>query len=221
MALPSIEAVTFDASDMKAMTEENTKQVHVWLTAENDILSLNYFPIAPDIPANFNDMGLLREGYRKMLSNELALIEAEAVKVDGCQALWLILRQNLEPRGTIYLASLTMPFRDFSFVAKVQCDERGVTGMRESMALADIAMEIGGLDEGWNFREGWIDDIYDPSLREGRLRNASEDEKYDTKLPNHPPSRARRMLRHLRSTIVMADEVKTATPFVGNSASVS
>ena len=221
MALPSIEAVTFDASEMKAMTEENTGQVHVWLTAENDIVTLNYFPIAPDIPANFNDIGLLREGYRKMIGSESALIEAEAVKVDRCQALWLILRQNLEPHGTIYLASLTMPFRDFSYVAKVQCDERGVTGIRESMALADIAMEKGGLDERWNFREGWIDDIYDSSLREGRLRNVSEDEKYDSKLPNHPLSRARRMLRHLHSTIVMADEVKTAPPFVGKPTSVS
>jgi hypothetical protein len=34
MALPSIEAVTLDASEMKAMTEENTIQVHVWLTVE-------------------------------------------------------------------------------------------------------------------------------------------------------------------------------------------
>jgi hypothetical protein len=190
MALPSIEAVTFDASEMKAMTEENTIQVHVWLTVENDILTLNYFPIAPDIPSNFKDMGLLQDGYRKMISSESALIEAEAVKVDGCQALWLILRKNLQPHGTIYLASLTIPFRDFSFVAKVQCDERGITGMRESMASADIAMKKDGLDERWNFRERWIDDIYDSRLHEGRLRNVSDDEKYDSKLPNHPLSRA-------------------------------
>jgi hypothetical protein len=54
--------------------------------------------------------------------------------------------------------------------------------MRESMALADIAMKKDGLDERWNFREGWIDDIYDSRLHEGRLRNVSDDEKYDSKL---------------------------------------
>lgn len=91
-----------------------------------------------------------------------------------------------------------MPFRDFSFVAKVQCDERGITGMRESMALADIAMKKGGLDERWNFREGWIDDIYDSRLHEERLRNVSEDEKYDSKLPNHPLSRAACFVIYIR-----------------------
>jgi hypothetical protein len=99
-----------------------------------------------------------------------------------------------------------LPFRDFSFVLKAQSEEYGTTGIREAVVL----------DE--HFRAGRdpeeaFADVYDVKLKTQPLRNISEDEKYDAKFPQHPLSRARRLMRHLVSTLVVGPEVKAATPF--------
>jgi hypothetical protein len=41
-----------------------------------------------------------------------------------------------------YVGSLTIPFLDFSFVIKVQCEEKGATGIREAVLL-DRRLESG------------------------------------------------------------------------------
>jgi hypothetical protein len=40
--------------------------------------------------------------------------------------------------GVTYLGSLTIPFRDFSFVIKVQCWEEGITGLREALLFDEM-----------------------------------------------------------------------------------
>jgi hypothetical protein len=89
-----------------------------------------------------------------------------------------------KPHDAIY--ALTLPFRDFSFVPRVECEERGRTGVREAVVLAEF-LKVGSDD-----MDGWAADLYDPSLRTEPLRNISEDEKYDAKFPDHSLSRVAR-----------------------------
>jgi hypothetical protein len=112
-----------------------------------------------------------------------------------------------KPHDAIYIDALMLPFRGFRFVLRVECEERGLTGVREAVVLAEF-LKVGSDD-----MEGWAADLYDPSLRTEPLRNISEDEKYDAKFPDHPLSRVRRQMRHLHSTLIVPPEVKAAAPF--------
>jgi len=42
-----------------------------------------------------------------------------------------------------YLGSLAIPFAEFSFILKIQCAERGITGIRETFLLAQARNEAG------------------------------------------------------------------------------
>ena len=93
------------------------------------------------------------------------------------------------PSGMTYLGALTLPFEAFSFVVKVQCEERGTTGLREAVLL-DRRLAAGD----------------QPTIKDGRMHlpgwnpDAAE---HDAMFPTHPVSRARRVLDHLRRTLVI------------------
>jgi len=38
-------------------------------------------------------------------------------------AFWMVLKIPRQPHGITYLGSLTIPFAEFSFVIKMQCDK--------------------------------------------------------------------------------------------------
>ena len=64
-----------------------------------------------------------------------AIIEPETTTTDGCLALRQIIKVPQQPHGTTYVGSLLLAFRDFSFVIKVQCQEHGTTGLRDTIIL--------------------------------------------------------------------------------------
>lgn len=102
----------------------------------------------------------------------------------------------------------------FSYVIKVQCEERGVTGIRDAivfdqkMATGEVAIDV----ETKDIRE-WMRDPYDPSIVDGFARNLSEAEEYDELFPDHPLSRLRPVLKHVQATLRIAEEVKRAPRF--------
>jgi hypothetical protein len=133
MAFPSIESLTFDTTGMTVFSSENTPDQRVWLTPDQDPVLLNRFCLAPDVPAKLDQIDALRAAYRRIVNAQgVALIEAEVVSLDNCLAVWLIVRPYRKSLGSLYIASVTLPFRDFSFVLRAQCEEHGITGMREA-----------------------------------------------------------------------------------------
>jgi hypothetical protein len=104
-----------------------------------------------------------------------------------------------QPSGRTYVASLTVPFRDFSFVLKCQCVEGGPTGLKEALLLdrslaANEPMQI----EGGQFHiPGW-----DP-----------DDAKHDAEFPDHPVARACRVLAHVAGSLAIVDEVRQLPRF--------
>lgn len=59
----------------------------------------------------------------------------------------------------------------------------------------------------------WLDDPYDPGEKGEMTRNKSEKPEYDPQFPEHPLSRARKLLNHLQRTITVDASVKVQPPF--------
>jgi hypothetical protein len=207
----SLNAITFHTSGWV----EQRRQPHqrIWHNARGDGLGLFFFPIAPDIPTALDALGRLRERYRSRMGG--GLIQLDVVPIDEVLAVKLILKVPQQPHGMTYVGSWTFPWRDFSYVLKLQCQEDGTTGLRDAI-VGDELMAAGvvRLDDQGRL-QGWRADLYDPDCRGDIVRNLSEDERYDARFPDHPLSRLRRYLGQLELTIVVSADIRKAPPFTG------
>jgi hypothetical protein len=177
------------------------------------MFGLFHYPFPPDIYADINDIKAVRDFYRQSVAAVgLGVIEIDVRMIDGSKAIRTIFKVAQHPFGRTYLGSLTFPFRDFSYVLKVQCEERGATGMRDT-AISMKLMMSGEFTPGIGRSVGWLDDPYDPNEAGPMTRNKSERPEYDDVFPDHPLSRARALLDHLERTVILSETVKTQPSF--------
>ena len=128
----SLDSVTFDTSELEP--REGRDGVRVWQTRAGDGLGLFYFPIPPDIPVGLDSIVAIRAACRrKALEAGGAIIEVDRLALDGCPTIREIIKIPQQPHGMTYMGSFILPFRDFSYVVRVECPERGVTGFREAV----------------------------------------------------------------------------------------
>jgi hypothetical protein len=145
----------------------------------------------------------------------LGIIEIETLVIDACPAVRTVFKGSQEPTDRTYLGALTFPFRDFSYVLKVQCEEVGMTGMRDMVVFIKLRRSgEPGLDLDGGRMTSWLDDPYDPNENGSMTRNKSERPEYDAEFPNHPLSRARKLLDHLERTVRISDTVKRQPRFL-------
>src|SRR5262245_1247648 len=205
---------TFDETGFDRQGEQDG--VFIWFTRGGDGLGLFHYAIPPDIEADLRSLDSVRGFYRERVRESgLGVIEINTVTVDGLTVVRTLFKAVQEPTGRTYLGALTFPFRDFSYVLKVQCEERGVTGVRDAVILTSL-MESGetGLDTATGVITGWLDDPYDPRETGPMTRNKSERPEYDYRFPDHPVSRARWALDHLERTVIVDGEIKRQPEFV-------
>lgn len=209
--MPSVDDLLLNTPDWSH--EESEDETSRWRNSDGDGLGIYHYAIAPDIGASLADLDALRSYYREMITNAGgALVELDVVQVARVQAVRLCLKVPQPQSGMTYIASLTLPFRDFSFVVKTQCAETGMTGMRDTVVFAKLGMSVNA-ESG--VAEGWAQDPYDPTFVAPLLRNRSDDSMWDEKFPEHPLSRCRRYLDSLGDSISLADGVASAPPFTG------
>jgi len=207
-------AITFDENGFECRGENNG--VLIWFTPKGDGLGLFHYAMPPDIDADLSDIDGLRAFYRRRVAEVgLGVVEIDTVVVDGCTGVRTLFKAARQPTGRIYLGALTIAFRDFSYVLKVQCEERGMSGGRDSVVFANL-MTAGetALDTESGVMTGWLDDPYDPTEAGPMTRNKSERSEYDVQFPDHPLSRARWVLKHLESTVAIDEAVKRQPAFV-------
>jgi len=200
--------LTFDETDFESQVVRDG--VLVWLTPKGDMLGLFHFAVHPDIETDLENVDGVRAFYARSAHNAgLGVVETEVVTIDGCAAVRTIFKLAQGQAGRTYLGALTFPFRDFSYVFKVQSPELGITGIRESAVLATL-MSTGTpvLDTNTGQLRGWLDAPYDSSEAGPMTRNLSERPEYDAQFPEHPLSRARWVLDHLQRTVVVDNDVK-------------
>jgi hypothetical protein len=207
----SLDSVKFDTTGL--LLEGDREGARFWHTTSGDRIFLYYYLIPPDIRADLDAINQVRALYRRGLAQfGEGLLELDVLRIDDCKLVRLIVKAP-QPPGMGYIGSLTLPFRDFSYVIKVQCLEMGVTGLREAVVLAGL-LSSGKVTTGKNGElEGLIEDLYDPSVTSRVARNKSEAEEYDSRFPDHPLSRLRLLLRQIQSSLTVDKEVKEAPAF--------
>ena len=199
-AKPSLDAVRFDSTAYISQGEPQPGKVRVWHTPEGDGLGVYFFPLPPDLPANAGSTEELAAFYRRLLGDSGGkLVECQVVVAGGRLAIRNILSVPQQPSGRTCVGSLTVPFRDFSFVLKCQCIEHGHTGLKAALLFARsrAANEPMTIEGGQFLIPGF--DVDDP--------------KHDTEFPHDPVARARRVLDHLTGSLVVAAEVQQLPGF--------
>ena len=78
----------------------------------------------------------LRDFYASQMGDTLQCVECRVLGLDGVQSIWVIAKgKDEQSGGAVYIGSLTLPFKDFSFVIKIQCYEGNITGVREALLV--------------------------------------------------------------------------------------
>lgn len=209
-----LDAITIDLPELRSHDVQDGHRV--WYTPDGDGVGLFHFERPPDLPGDPGSLAALRMALSRFASAAgAAVIEVSVTSVDGCTAVRQCVKVPQQPTGMTYIASLVIPFRDFFYVIKIQCEERGITGVREAFVLdeklgsgeVDVDPEHGGM-------VGWMKDPYDADRSSGLAFCLADAPEYDARFPDHPLSRARRFLDGLESHVTVRDDVRTAAPFV-------
>lgn len=179
-----------------------------WSNTEQAMsLSVNFIKMEPDIPT-LKDIEQIRNLYRKMVHEANGgIIEVELVELKTILCVRLLIKIPQSPTGMTYIGSLTIPFKNCSYVLKVQAFEVGITGMRDAVILDKLlAKKVASLEKG--VLKGWFFDPYE-SKPSGTtlLMNRSESLEYDADFPGHPLTRVREKLKIIESTIEFKKEI--------------
>jgi len=198
----SLDAVSFEVPGYSSRGIINGTPV--WETPSGDGLGLYYFALRPDLPHGAPTREDLRAFYKNHLpSDQLRMVDADFIFVDGIPCVWTIIKTPQQPTGMTYLGSVTVPFVEFSFVLKMQCAEHGTTGIRE----AAVAMKAAhaGVDLT---KPGALSGLWNPDAAE-----------YDAFLSDHPLSRLRRDFAALIPAIRLAEQTKNQPRFFKHTSS--
>jgi hypothetical protein len=199
-ARPALDDVTFDTATLAPRGAADG--VRAWTTPEGDVLSRHFFDLAPDLPRSA-EPAALRAFYDEMLAGVRGgVVELAPFRLDGLKALRTIVKVPQQPSGLAFVASITLPFRDFSFVVKVQCAEHGATGMRESVLLAQH------MAKGGDPVENADGTLAFPGFEPYHAQ-------HDAAFPDHPLSRARRVMEKVTTSLRVSPEVMKQPEFDG------
>ncbi|MBO6185114.1 MAG: hypothetical protein J6O88_10600 [Chryseobacterium sp.] len=192
--------------------EENDSRI-VWVNPEeNALISLNFFNLQPDIPTVKN-LDFLKDFYRNSISEANGgIVEVSLLEVNNIPSVKTIFKIPQPESGMTYIASVTIPFENCSFVIKIQAAEVGTTGIRDTVVLNEMLMN-GEVTVGEDHLENWFEDPYNPNFKKGTLMNKSEQEKYDSKFPDHPLSVARKAITDAIRQTVFKPEMDKLTCF--------
>lgn len=178
--------------------------IRVWYTPDGDGIGLFYFNIPPDLPKGESTIEAFCIKYRvslKAKALEVKVVEVGIHKVVDLLVVRTIVKVPQTTHGMTYTGSYIIPFRDFSYVIKIQCEEGAMTGIREAIILQKK------LTSGENNIDG-------PEELDKLVGNlASDDEIYDKDFPDHPLSRCRRGLSMIASSLSISEEIKRLPGF--------
>ncbi|MFE9746366.1 hypothetical protein ACFYOT_15795 [Saccharothrix saharensis] len=172
--------------------------------ATGDQVSLTYFDLVPDLPASLDDLPKLRHDLAVTTGEVGCLIEAHHVRLGDVPALFQVVKVPLpdQPSGQVFIGSFTVPRAGSSAVLKLQAAERGRTGMREAVLVAQLGFD------------GWVmPHPYAPEVQ-GRLPfHKGDDPRYDAQFADHPLSRVRAWAHHVIRTARVDPGFAALPPF--------
>lgn len=141
----------------------------------------------------FKDIDVLRQLFRDRVAEVAGgIIEVVPFEHKKLALLKAIIKLPQHASGVTYVASLTMLFKQCSFVIKVQAVETGMTGYREALVV-DRLMNGNPSFGSWEEMD-WLFDPYDSAIKTGVLMNKSELAVDDPSFPHHPLTIARELI---------------------------
>ncbi|WP_336958245.1 hypothetical protein [Chryseobacterium contaminans] len=184
-----------------------------WVNPQQSaLIVLHFFDKEPDLPTA-QDLDYLKKFYRNIAaSTNGGIIETDIINIHNIPCVKNIIKIPQQETGMAYIASITIPFENCSYVVKIQADEIGITGMRDAVIL-DRLHKTGEVEINEETMKNWFEDPYDPDFKQGTLMNKSELEKYDHEFPEHPLSIARSLIRSIAATIIFKQEIKKLPAF--------
>ncbi len=213
MIEPTLEQVEFDTVGLKFHSKTN-RVLKVWTNPEADVVTLNLFLTAPDIRVSLSNLEGLRDMYREQVTAAKGgLIEVGTLEVSGIPSIKTIFKLPQKTAGVAYVAAITIPFNDFSFVLKITCHERGFGGTRETRILEQRRLALLEKGETRDVMDGWNSDPYDPNFKSELLMTFAENQVFDTDFPDHPISRARFWIAEFQKTLKLEKSLLAFEPF--------
>jgi hypothetical protein len=192
-----LDRVSFDPSGFTPAA--GPEGVRVWHSPEGDGIALHYFALPPDLPSRSTSREF-EAAYRDLAEAAGASLVESAIRTIGdFRFVRAIVKVPQGPTGMTYVGSLTIPFRDFSYVVKVQCEEVGTTGVREAMLMAE-ALSDGSVQ--FDESEMKISGDWNP-----------DNPRFDERFPEHPLSRLRALLASITATLNVDDRLSTKPLF--------
>lgn len=166
-----------------------------WTDAVGDVITLTR---SPDSVPRLSDRASLEQSCRRVSEGEHAgLVEVEVRDVAQGSSLAFVYKRREGSGFTFFgVALVTAPMG--SLIWRVECRERGMTGIRESIVTAKL-FEAGRLTLD-TYVTSWARDPYAPDyagVDRETLRYLSDDAEYDAAFPNHPLTKTRRQLDRL------------------------
>lgn len=193
----SLDSVSFDVARYRYDGEADARRI--WVTQDGDGIGLFFFPKPPDLPSQAQTSAEMQEFYRGRVGNDkVQMIEFGLPSVADIRCIWMVLKIPRDPHGMSYVGSLTIPFVEFSFVLKMQCEEQGITGIRET-ALFIKAQQEGAVTLA---ADGTLAGDWNP-----------DDQSHDAEFPDHPVSRLRREFARIMATLQINDTTKNQRRF--------
>ena len=180
--------------------EEKTRgDLRVWRDSQGSVLSLA-IPDQPFAPGERSDETALRQQCRSLAESQSAGLIEVGSDTGASGADFHLIYKRLEIPAYSFTGMLFL--RDQQHVWTIVATELGTTGVREAVIMAEL-MNSGKLTIE-EYRSSWARDPYDhdyDGVDRGLLRFLSDDECYDERFPEHPLSKARRVLAAIPGSI--------------------
>ena len=157
--------------------------------------------IVPEqVAMNFDDSQSIIDDFHNDMPENAGLVESGHGKTNNMNKyVYYIMKHGINDDesshlGNEYTMNMNVKKHDDIYFVQSSFVEQGITGVRESVILNAMVDEYGSLENAW---EHWSQDPYDATYSSGFLMNMSEDEVYDKLFPNHPLSRARKLVEYI------------------------
>jgi hypothetical protein len=172
----------------------------VWRFADGDAVGIFLFNAKPDLPQTREMDRFISEYGERVQASGARLVECSILELRGLPMLRTIVKVPQKPHGMTYLGSLTLPFAYSSYVVKVQCEERGMTGLREAVLL----------DEALRSNSVTIDPESETPIAGHWNPDSAE---FDERFPQHPISGLRKHLQEIPGYLCLDDRLLAQEEF--------
>jgi hypothetical protein len=192
--LPTLDSISFNVDGWTCTDAGSEEAPRIWETPEGDHMALAVCWGPEAFPPGMNTLAdLSAHCIERLIKTQRTLVEVSVEVHAGGPVYRIVHKARQEPLGFSYSAMVLIPFHRFGFMIVVRCEERGITGLREALA-------VDGMLKGKILSAEQVQQLL------GSLD--PDHEVSDEALPDHPLSRLHGHLRRIEETLTISATVR-------------